>query len=160
MRFEKILKREIRNSGLFDDEEINIIGVKSNTLGFSFNLIKSIIEKDKLDKKINLYEYNNISEIKFLNKKSMLVLPIEGVFLSFLIYFYKRDDKFKIFIKKDTEYFYNIAYKISEYYLSNKETIFEQSYYNLNLFVYDLIKIKEKYFSGLSRILEEIGKNI
>lgn len=157
--YEKIIKRELRKSGLFDEREINIVGLKSKTLDFSLDVIKKVLEKSNLNKKLNLEVYDSISDIKMNNdKRYLLILPIEGVLLSFFIYFYTKEESYKKYIKKSDINFYNIAYEISEYYLSGFETVFDKRYEHLSRFVYSLIKINEKYTRGSARLLEEIGK--
>ncbi|MGC9132822.1 MAG: hypothetical protein ACP5GJ_00205 [Nanopusillaceae archaeon] len=159
--YEKYTKREIRLSKKFKkNSEINIIALESNTKDFALNIIKNIDKKFNMNFKINLKTYKKIEEIE-LTKDSILILPIEGIFLSFLIYNYNKDEKYKYFIKKKNEFFYNIGYNISEYYISkniNKEPFFFTEYKDLLKFIYDIISLKEKYVFGLKNILDYFSK--
>ncbi|BFI73295.1 hypothetical protein YN1_2820 [Nanoarchaeota archaeon] len=159
--YEKYTKREIRLSKMFKrNKEINIITVESNTKDFVMNIINNIDKKFNMNFKINLNMYKKIEEIELL-KDSVLIIPIEGVFLSFLLYNYLKDEKYKYFISKKNKYFYNIGYNVSELYISkiyNKEPYFFTENKDMLKFIYDILSLKEKYVFGLKNMLEYFSK--
>ncbi|BBL45871.1 hypothetical protein MJ1_0730 [Nanobdella aerobiophila] len=160
--YEKYLKSEIRKSKKFKkNNTINIISVKSNTKNFSIDILNKLNNKHNIGYKIILKEYNNIEDI-ILEKDSIIILPIEGVFLSFLIYNYNKEEKYKYLITKNNEYIFNIGYDISEYYISkinNLEPVFfTEKYKNILKFIYDTVSLKEKYVFGIKNTLEYLSR--
>ncbi|MGC9079708.1 MAG: hypothetical protein ACP5G1_03160 [Nanopusillaceae archaeon] len=160
--YEKLLKREIRLSKKFKkDNKIDIICLESNSKDFSLNIIKNIDRKFNMNFKLNIKSYKYIEDIELIND-SILILPIEGVFLSFLIYNYNKEEKYKYFISKKNEFFYNIGYSLSEFYISKylkKEPyVFTKEYEDLLKFIYDIVSSKEKFVFGIKDILEYLSK--
>jgi hypothetical protein len=159
--YEKLTKREIRNSKKFKkNSNINIIALESNTKDFVLDIINKIDKKYNMEFKINLNIYKKIEEIE-IKENSILILPIEGVFLSFLLYNYKKEEKYKYLIQKKNKYFYNIAYNVSEYYISkylNKEPYIFTDYKDMLNFIYEIISMKEKYVFGIKNILDYLSK--
>ena len=159
--YEKLTRREIRNSKKFKkDSNINIIALESNTRDFVLDIINKIDKKFNMEFKINLNIYKKIEEIE-IKENSILILPIEGVFLSFLLYNYKKEEKYKYLIQKNNKYFYNIGYNISEYYISkylNKQPQIFTDYKDMLNFIYETISMKEKYVSGIKNILDYLSK--
>lgn len=161
-RYEKILKREIRNSRKFyKNSEINIISVNSTTKDFALGIIKRLNDKFSLNFKINLIEYQFLEDIELMDN-SILILPIEGVFVSFFMYNLTKDEKYKKMIKRKDN-FYNIAYSLSEFYiakyLEKSPKIFCKNEALLRR-IYDLVSINEKFISGLENSLEFISRLI
>jgi len=159
--YEKLTKREIRNSKKFKkNSNINIIALESNTKDFVLDIINKIDKKFNMRFKINLNIYKKIEEIE-IKENSILILPIEGVFLSFLLYNYKKEEKYKYLIQKNNKYFYNIGYNVSEYYISkylNKEPYIFTYYKDMLNFIYEIISTKEKYVFGIKNILDYLSK--
>jgi len=159
--YEKLTRREIRNSKKFKKySNINIIALESNTRDFVLDIINKIDKKFNMEFKINLNIYKKIEEIE-IKENSILILPIEGVFLSFLLYNYKKEEKYKYLIQKNNKYFYNIGYNISEYYISkylNKQPQIFTDYKDMLNFIYETISMKEKYVSGIKNILDYLSK--
>ena len=159
--YEKLTRGEIRNSKKFKkDSNINIIALESNTRDFVLDIINKIDKKFNMEFKINLNIYKKIEEIE-IKENSILILPIEGVFLSFLLYNYKKEEKYKYLIQKNNKYFYNIGYNISEYYISkylNKQPQIFTDYKDMLNFIYETISMKEKYVSGIKNILDYLSK--
>jgi len=159
--YERLTKREIRNSKKFKrNSNVNIIALESNTKDFVLDIINKIDKKFNMGFKINLNIYKKIEEIE-IKENSILILPIEGVFLSFLLYNYKKEEKYKYLIQKKNKYFYNIAYNISEYYISkylNKEPYIFTDYKDMLNFIYEIISMKEKYVFGIKNILDYLSK--
>ena len=123
--YEKLTKREIRISKKFKkNSNINIIALESNTKDFVLDIINKIDKKFNMGFKINLNIYRKIEKIE-IKENSILILPIEGVFLSFLLYNYKKEEKYKYLIQKSNKYFYNIGYNISEYIIKNLITVYK-----------------------------------
>lgn len=159
--FEKILKREIRNTKKFKrNSTIKIIGISSNTYDFSISLIKKISKKYNLNIKIIEEKYNSLEEIE-LYKDSILIIPLEGVFLSFLLYNFKKEEKYYFLFKKEKD-FQNISYKISEYlishYLNKIPSIIDNKYSEIIDMIYSLIKRNKKYAISLGNFLDYIQK--
>ncbi|MFZ8800771.1 MAG: hypothetical protein ACO2ON_01140 [Candidatus Nanopusillus sp.] len=159
--YEKLTKKEIRISKKFKkNSNINIIALESNTKDFVLDIINKIDKKFNMEFKINLNIYRKIEEIE-IKENSILILPIEGVFLSFLSYNYKKEEKYKYLIQKNNKYFYNIGYNISEYYISkylNKKPYIFTDYKDMLNFIYEIISMKEKYVFGIKNILDYLSK--
>jgi len=157
-RYEKILKRNIRNIKEFKkNKNINIITLESNTSDFSINLIEKLNKKYKLGLSLNIKTYKNIEDIS-LENNSIVVIPLEAVFLSYLIYTYTRESMYLEIFKFEK----NITYNVSEFYLSKylnrSPKHFTQKYKLLLDFIYDTMGKNEKYANSLSNFLSYLRK--
>lgn len=158
--YEKIIKREIRKTKRFrKNSTIKIIGLASNVYNFSIDLIRKISERNNLNLKIieNLYE--NLTDI-MLEENAILIIPLEGVFLSYIIYLLNQDKKYYDLFKKYRNL--NIGYKISEFLLSKytKKDPFriDEKYYFFIDFLYKVFEKNEKYALSLGKFMEHIEK--
>jgi len=157
-KYEKILKRNIRRVREFKkNKEIKIIALESNTSNFTLNLIEKLNKKYNLNLKLNITTYKNIEEIS-IEKESIAVIPLEAVFLSYLIYTYTNERKYLKIFKFEK----NISFNISEFYISkhlNKEPkIFTTNYKLILDFIYDIMKRNEKYANSLPNFLSYLRK--
>jgi|GEM_PF-1673503 len=160
-RYEKIIKRKIRESKLFKKNNIvNIIGIESNTLKFFLEIINKINNKFNLNLQINIEVYKNLEDININNKERIvLVIPIEGIFFYFLLYFLEKKQNLPI-NEKSNKYF-NITYYVSEYHLSkslNKIPKLNTNKKEILDFIYSIISRNEKYSSSLARSINYLIK--
>jgi len=157
-KYERILKRNIRRVEEFrKNKNIKITVLESNTSDFALNLIEKLNKKHNLNLKLNIKTYKNIEEV-FIEKDSIAVIPLEAIFLSYLIYTYTNERKYLEIFKFEK----NISFNISEFYISkylNKEPrIFTTNYKPLLDFIYDIMKRNEKYESSLPNFLSYLRK--
>jgi len=157
-RYERILKRNIRNIKEFKkSKNINIITLYSNTSDFSISLLDRLNKKYKLNLNLNIKSYKNIEDIS-LENNSIIIIPLEAVFLSYLIYIYTKENKYLDIFKFEK----NIVHNISEFYLSkylNKDPKFFTQKYKLLLdFIYDVMRKNEKYANSLPNFLSYLRK--
>ncbi len=160
--YERYVKRDIRNSKKFKrSEEINIIALRSNSKDFVIDIIKKIDKKNNMNFKLNIQEYKYIEDVP-IKDDIIYIIPIEAVFLSFLVYNYISKENYKYLIKKKFKNSYNIAYNVSEYYISKinnkKEYYFTREYADILSFIYKIISLKEKYVFGMKNFLEYFSK--
>jgi len=157
-RYEKILKRNIRNVKEFKkNRDINIVTLESNTSDFSISLIKRLDKKYNLQLNLNIKTYENVEDV-FLDNNSIAIIPLEAVFLSYLIYTYTNEGKYLEIFKFEK----NIAHNLSEFYLSKylnkRPKYFTQKYKMLLDFIYNIIEKNEKYTNSLSNFLSYLRK--
>ncbi|MEM1688209.1 MAG: hypothetical protein QXI77_02345 [Nanopusillaceae archaeon] len=158
--YEKVIKREIRGTKRFrKDSYIKIIGVSSNVYDFSIQIIEKISKKYNLNIKIDKIIYKNLTDIE-LEENVIFIIPLEGVFLSYLLYNVNNDEKYYFIFKKYKNL--NISYKVSEYVLSkyiNKiPCSIDKRYYKIIEFIYKLFEKNEKYAISLGKFLDYIEK--
>ncbi|MEM0379372.1 MAG: hypothetical protein QW038_00465 [Nanopusillaceae archaeon] len=158
--YERIIKREIRKTKKFRKNNIvRIVGIKSNTYDFSMNIIKKISEKYSLNLKIDENVYKNLGDLE-LKEDSILIIPLEGVFLSYIIYKTENIDRFYLIFKKYKPL--NICYRVSEFvlskYLNKKPYKIDEKYFKIIEFMYKIFEKNEKYAIAVGKFLDYIEK--
>lgn len=158
--YEKVIKREIRRTRRFrKNSYIKIIGILSNVYDFSMQIIEKISKKHNLNIKIDKIIYENLTDVK-LEENAIFIIPLEGVFLSYLLYNVNNNEKYYFIFKKYKNL--NICYKVSEYVLSkyiNKIPYsIDKTYNKIIEFMYKLFEKNEKYAISLGKFLDYIEK--
>jgi len=158
-KYRRKIKRNIRKTKLFKKgNKIRIAALLSNTRDFSIDLIKKVNEKHNLNLKIETIEYKNLEEFSFDNA-DIIIVPLEGVFLSFLLYSYIKEPIFlKIFKSIDVNITYNISELYISKYLKKNPSMFSLKYREILEFVYRIMERNEKYVSSLSNFLSYFRK--
>ncbi len=157
-RYEKILKRNIRRTKAFrKGNKIKIISISSNTLNFCMGIIDKLNKKYDLQLHLEITKYDKLEDIKF--EPSIMIIPIEAIILSYLIYTYTKDVKYLNLFKYQEN---NLVYNLSEFYISkymkSRPVFFTSSYRKLLDFIYDIIGKKEKYANSLSNFFSYLKK--
>ncbi|HIP66764.1 MAG TPA: hypothetical protein EYH09_01395 [Candidatus Nanopusillus sp.] len=162
-RFKKLIKRKIRESQKFKKNKlIKIVGISSNTLDFIIDIIRTINNKYKLNLELDLERYKYIEEVVLKEDGyTLLVIPAEAVITSFILDFADISNDYRWLIYEKTKKYFNVAYWVSEYYISkylNKDPkrMFK-SYRQVENFVYFSISRNEKHINATLRIISYLS---
>jgi len=162
-RYKKLIKRKIRESRQFKkDKSIKIVGISSNTFDFTIDIIKTVDRKHNLNLMLDLEEYEYIEDINLKEKEgTILIIPAEAIITSFILDFADISSKYKWLIYEKTQNYFNIAYWISEYYISKylnkKPKGMFRSYRQIESFVSSSISKNEKHVSATLRMISYLS---